>query len=735
MKKGGNIALIVIAIVLVAIMIILNSNNSTDKSITGNLVMQIQDAQDMNGSNLAVYYPTGGNWWIAKKDGKVDIKSFGWQQALPLFEYKVGSGLTNYLSVYGDYDGDNVTDLTVYYPGTATWDIIQSTDGFREENFGWSAVVPVPADYDGDGKKDIAVFAPVLNATAQGMWYIWPSNGSIYTQQFGWSAVVPVPADYDGDGRDDIAVFAPVLNATAQGYWYILPANGSAIITQSFGWSQTVPVPADYDGDGRDDISVYCPKECGSPGSRWYVLLSTGGIMDIGFKDLLDGIPMPADYDNDGKADMALYKTNSGPANSPSADWLIRYSSKHPEDHFVYVDLGDVGALPVPGMWESVVAPEPPPVAPDLTPPVISNGQPTGTVTRSSVNMTVQTDENATCRYSTIVSSYDQMTGFSITGTRNHRQELTGLTEGTKIYYIRCRDASQNVNLQIYTLAFDVDIPISCTDNDNDGYNVSQEGCGIVFDCDDSNSTINPGANEVCGDGVDNNCANGAEEGCPCVNGTSQQCGSSDVGACSYGMQYCNNETGTWGNCTGNIEPSAEICDDIDNDCDNETDESIQDRVYGSTLGICSQGVERCMDGNWTPYLAARESLGYEICNNGLDDDCDNVTDEDNCTIVGGCDGCLIGNDCYTFGFRMNATGVLSYCSGDGIFQSQKADNSSCQAGYECLSNFCSDGECVSIVQEIRGQTSLLWRILCWLANPIDEEGREDCIDNHTIPI
>jgi hypothetical protein len=49
---------------------------------------------------------------------------------------------------------------------------------------------------------------------------------------------------------------------------------------------------------------------------------------------------------------------------------------------------------------------------------------------------------------------------------------------------------------------------IGCVDEDNDGWTYD---CG---DCDDSDSTINPDAPEVCGDGVDNNCNAQIDEGC-----------------------------------------------------------------------------------------------------------------------------------------------------------------------------------------------------------------------------
>jgi hypothetical protein len=50
-----------------------------------------------------------------------------------------------------------------------------------------------------------------------------------------------------------------------------------------------------------------------------------------------------------------------------------------------------------------------------------------------------------------------------------------------------------------------VDCPLDCTDSDGDGYSIEGGSCGAV-DCDDTDPNINPGALEICDDGVDNNC-------------------------------------------------------------------------------------------------------------------------------------------------------------------------------------------------------------------------------------
>lgn len=62
-----------------------------------------------------------------------------------------------------------------------------------------------------------------------------------------------------------------------------------------------------------------------------------------------------------------------------------------------------------------------------------------------------------------------------------------------------------------------------CTDYDGDGYYAEGGDCGQK-DCNDNSVSVNPGANETCADGIDNNCDGQIDEGCggeeptePCV--------------------------------------------------------------------------------------------------------------------------------------------------------------------------------------------------------------------------
>ncbi len=92
-------------------------------------------------------------------------------------------------------------------------------------------------------------------------------------------------------------------------------------------------------------------------------------------------------------------------------------------------------------------------------------------------------------------------------------------------------------------------------DSDGDGYTTAQG------DCDDTDSAVNPGADEVCGDSIDNNCDGTVDEGC-------------DDTADSDGDGY----TTAQGDCDDTdsaVNPGAdEVCgDSIDNNCDGVLDE------------------------------------------------------------------------------------------------------------------------------------------------------------------
>tara|TARA_B100000609_G_scaffold199612_1_gene204968 strand:+ start:5954 stop:8950 length:2997 start_codon:yes stop_codon:yes gene_type:complete len=118
-----------------------------------------------------------------------------------------------------------------------------------------------------------------------------------------------------------------------------------------------------------------------------------------------------------------------------------------------------------------------------------------------------------------------------------------------------------------------------------------------------------------------------------CIEGATQACytGPKDTenkGICKAGTQLC--ENGKWGECTGQITPQKEECNDQDDDCDGKIDDFQEDCYEGSketrNVGECKSGTKHCQAGTWSTCEQQVLPKSLDDCN-GKDDDCDGVID------------------------------------------------------------------------------------------------------------
>jgi len=267
------------------------------------------DFDNDNRSDLSVFRPGDGNWYVNKSTE--GFSSVNW-------------GLAGDIPAPGDFDGDGREDSVIFRPTTATWWMLLSSGGATATQWGANGDIPVAGDYDGDSRDDIAVFRPTT-----GRWFIIYSGGGLGLYlDFGQPADLPVPADYSGDGVTDLAVYRP-SNAS----WWIRYSNNLSVRVVVFGNATDKPVPADYDGDNKTDIAIWRPTN----GQWWIVSSATTSVSVVIFGTNGD-IPVPGDYDGDEKDDQAIYRNGVW--------WLNRSTAGITAQAF-----GLAGDIPIPSKY------------------------------------------------------------------------------------------------------------------------------------------------------------------------------------------------------------------------------------------------------------------------------------------------------------------------------------------------------------------------------------------------
>lgn len=163
-----------------------------------------------------------------------------------------------------------------------------------------------------------------------------------------------------------------------------------------------------------------------------------------------------------------------------------------------------------------------------------------------------------------------------------------------------------------------------CGDQDGDGWDACPAVRTGPCDCNDNVPGINPGAEDICLDGIDQDC-DGADACCDADGDGSPRCGPAGPD--------CNDMDAS-------IRPGAtEVCDGIDNNCNDQVDEL--DECRGPDLdgdGVAACGREEpgepcdCNDCDRGIHQGARELCGPRVDpsvpGNGIDEDCDGMIDE-----------------------------------------------------------------------------------------------------------
>jgi MYXO-CTERM domain-containing protein len=231
------------------------------------------------------------------------------------------------------------------------------------------------------------------------------------------------------------------------------------------------------------------------------------------------------------------------------------------------------------------------------------------------------------------VGIQDRVGGTAVTGGNflEYSYNTGSLTDGMSIHFGQDISAVDNDNDGIVST-------LDCDDNDVSvgAGTVDLDGDWIYActDCDDNDATINPAAAEVCADGIDQNC-DGYDQPTDVDGdgGIGVRCGGDDCDDSDATVDGADLDGDNFSTCAGDCDdadvlafPGApELCDSIDQNCDGVTDDESDNDGDGFTPCNAISGQ---LPGGDCNDLNANQSPGLpEICN-GLDDNCDGVTDD-----------------------------------------------------------------------------------------------------------
>ncbi len=129
--------------------------------------------------------------------------------------------------------------------------------------FGGKGAIPVTGDWNGDGVTNIGIFYDgrwILDVDGDGRL----TAADLVIESFGQPGDWPVVGDWNGDGIHDLGVWR-------QGIFY-LDSDGDRRLTAhdkalALGEPGDIPVAGDFNGDGRTDVGVYRPA--GRPSGKF----------------------------------------------------------------------------------------------------------------------------------------------------------------------------------------------------------------------------------------------------------------------------------------------------------------------------------------------------------------------------------------------------------------------------------------------------------------------------------
>ncbi|MBM4292098.1 MAG: hypothetical protein FJ138_12175, partial [Deltaproteobacteria bacterium] len=232
---------------------------------------------------------------------------------------------------------------------------------------------------------------------------------------------------------------------------------------------------------------------------------------------------------------------------------------------------------------------------------------------------------------------------------------------------------------------------VNCDDRDGDGYGVGA-GC-LGVDCDDADPRIHPGRAELCGNGLDDDCARG-----DLVCTTQQQGTCVDMDRDGHGQGACLRSSVDCNDNDPNVNPFAEErCNGVDDNCNGTIDECAGRNQVCDASGYCAgrAGSPCARDNECSQERGLVCDLNSRQCRVGPNNNC--MSSED-CVSTAECvevSACGVGRKCY----QREAAPCANDCNCTGTLMCNQlnsvcvacADSAACRPFEVCTAGgFCA---------------------------------------------
>jgi surface antigen len=241
---------------------------------------------DVNGDgkvDLIAFFAPSGNWYVALSSG-----SGFW----PPTQWAANEGGNSSNQFVADVNGDGKADVVLFWNSVSgqpqgTWAVdLSSGSGFYGPPNQWitgagvGSTSQVVGDFNGDGLADVAMYY-----ASTGVWNVSLSTGSSFGYPGSWSSGhgmgsnIQLAGDVSGDGKADVNYFWS--SGSICGTWEVGTSSGSGFWSPTYwatneGCGGTTQFIADVTGSGKGAVVTYWDNVSGQPPGMWTVDTSSG---------------------------------------------------------------------------------------------------------------------------------------------------------------------------------------------------------------------------------------------------------------------------------------------------------------------------------------------------------------------------------------------------------------------------------------------------------------------------